>query len=230
MDTLLNIVVVEDHDALREVTVESLRSQGHHVVGLDCAEALADTAHTMQIDLMVVDLNLPGEDGISLTRRIRHCQPDIGIIMVTARGQIAEKQEGYESGADIYLTKPTSAEELGAAIRALSRRIKPAPQHTAALKLDFNKLKLSGESTEVSLSSQEAMVLASFIRAPNHQLENWQLIESLGKSESGYSKSSLEVLIVRLRKKLRQALGNNEQPIKSVRQLGYQLCVNIRVN
>jgi len=227
MDTLLNIVVVEDHDALHEVTVEALRSLGHQVVGADCAEALTDMG-AMQIDLMVVDLNLPGEDGLSLTRRIRKSQPDIGIIMVTARGQAAERMEGYESGADIYLTKPTSVEELGAAIRALSRRIKRAPQRAPALKLDLNKLSLSGESGEVGLSLHEATLLAAFVRAPGHRLESWQLIELLGKTETGYSKASLEVQIVRLRKKLVQA-GAAVRPIKAIRQLGYQLCVEIRV-
>jgi DNA-binding response OmpR family regulator len=228
MDTLLNIIVVEDHDALREVTVEALRSLGHHAVGVDCAEALTDLVHAGQIDLMVVDLNLPGEDGISLTRRIRQSQPDIGIIMVTARGQVAEKMEGYESGADIYLTKPTSVEELGAAIRALSRRIRRAPQSASALKLDLDKLSLSGELGEVGLTANEAALLAAFVRAPGHRLESWQLIELLGKTETGYSKASLEVKIVRLRKKLLQA-GTAGQPIKAIRQLGYQLCAEIRM-
>jgi DNA-binding response OmpR family regulator len=228
MDTLLNIVVVEDHDALREVTVEALRSLGHHVVGVDCAEALTDMGHGMQIDLMVVDLNLPGEDGLSLTRRIRLSQPDIGIIMVTARGQAAERMEGYESGADIYLTKPTSVEELGAAIRALSRRIKRVPQRAPALQLDLNKLSLSGEAGEVGLTVHEATLLSSFVRAPGHRLESWQLFESLGKTETDYSKASLEVQIVRLRKKLLQ-VGVAKQPIKAIRQLGYQLCVEIHV-
>jgi DNA-binding response OmpR family regulator len=228
MDTLLNIVVVEDHDALREVTVEALRGLGHHVVGVDCAEALTDMGHAMQIDLMVIDLNLPGEDGISLTRRLRLNQPDIGIIMVTARGQAAERMEGYESGADIYLTKPTSVEELSAAIRALSRRIKRAPQRAPALNLDLHSLLLSGGSGEAGLTAQEAKLIAALVRAPGHRLESWQLIELLGKAETGYSKASLEVQIARLRKKLLQA-GAAGQPIKAIRQLGYQLCVEIRV-
>ncbi|MDD2914426.1 MAG: response regulator transcription factor [Gallionella sp.] len=228
MDTLLNIIVVEDHDVLREVTVAALRGEGHHVTGVDCAEALADMANVMHIDLMVIDLNLPGEDGISLTRRIRQTQPDVGIIMVTARGQLAEKMQGYESGADIYLTKPTSVEELSAAIQALSRRLKPVSHVTSALKLDLNKLSLSGEQGEVSLTAHEAALLAAFVRAPGHRLENWQIIALMGKGEADYSKTSLEVQISRIRKKLVQA-GVAGQPIKSIRQFGYQLCVGVRV-
>jgi DNA-binding response OmpR family regulator len=228
MDTLLNIVVVEDHDALREVTVAALRGEGHHVTGVDCAEALSEMAHAMHIDLMLIDLNLPGEDGISLTRRIRSSQPGIGIIMVTARGQVAEKMEGYESGADIYLTKPTSLEELSAAIHALARRLKPAVQTTSALQLDLNKLSLSGARGEVSLRAHEATVLAAFVHAPGQRLESWQLIELLGKGDTDYSKASLEVQIARLRKKLVQAEGDANH-IKSIRQMGYQLCTEVRV-
>lgn len=228
MGTLLNIIVVEDNDALREVTVAALCGEGHHVVGVDCAEALGDMANAVQVDLMVIDLNLPGEDGISLTRRIRQSQPNIGIIMVTARGQTAEKMEGYESGTDIYLTKPTSLDELVAAIHALSRRIKPVAQATSSLKLDLNRLTLSGNLNEVKLTSHEATLLAAFVRAPGQRLESWQLIDLLGKGETGYSKASLEVQIVRLRKKLMQ-VGDDKQPIKAIRQLGYQLCMQVGI-
>jgi len=224
----LNIVVVEDHDALREVTVEALRSMGHNAVGVDCAEALADEIGAFPIDLMVIDLNLPGEDGISLTRRLRAAQPEIGIIMVTARNRINEKLSGYESGADIYLTKPTSLEELGAAVRALARRIKGYQQARPAFMLNLAALFLQGPRNGVSLSAHETAMLTVLARAPGHRLESWQLIELSGKGEADFSKHALEVQIVRLRKKLMQA-GAVDQPIKAVRGLGYQLCIKITV-
>jgi len=228
MHTVLNIVVVEDHDALREVTVEALRSMGHNAVGVDCAEALADEIGAFPIDLMVIDLNLPGEDGISLTRRLRAAQPEIGIIMVTARNRINEKLSGYESGADIYLTKPTSLEELGAAVRALARRIKGHQQAQPAFMLNLAALFLQGPDNGVSLSAHETAMLTVLARAPGHRLESWQLIELSGKGEADFSKHALEVQIVRLRKKLMQA-GAVDQPIKAVRGLGYQLCIKITV-
>ena len=123
MDTRLNIVVVEDHDAIREVIVEELRLAGHTTLGVESAEELNERLEIQNIDLLILDLNLPGEDGISLGRRIRLTDPDIGIIMLTARSQLAEKVLGYESSADIYLTKPASMEELNAAINSLKRRI-----------------------------------------------------------------------------------------------------------
>ncbi len=228
MDTGLNIVVVEDHDALREVTVEALCGLGHHAVGVDCAEALDDEIGALPIDLLVVDLNLPGEDGISLTRRLRAAQPEIGIIMVTARNQINEKLSGYDSGADLYLTKPTSLEELGAAIQALARRMKCHQQERPAFLLNLGALFLQGPQDRVSLSAHEAAMLSVLARAPGRRLESWQLIELSGKAETDFSKSTLEVQIVRLRKKLVQS-GAGDQPIKAVRGLGYQLCIQITV-
>lgn len=228
MNNLLNVVVVEDSHALRQITVQALIERGHHVIGVDCAEELGDLKNAMQIDLLVLGLNLPGEDGISLIRRIRQSQPNIGIIIVSSRNLLADKVEGYESGADIYFTKPVSQEELCAAILALSRRLKPAVPTASALKLDLEKLTLSGERGEVCLTSHKATLLASFTRAQGQRLENWQLMELLGKGETNYSKKSLEVQIVRLRDKLVQA-GANSQPIKVIRQLGYQLCVPVLV-
>jgi DNA-binding response OmpR family regulator len=228
MDTLLNIVVVEDHDALREVTVAALCNMGHNAVGVDCAEALADEIGAFPIDLLVIDLNLPGEDGISLARRLRAAQPGIGIIMVTSRNQISEKLSGYESGADLYLTKPTSVEELGAAVQSLARRMKRHEQAQSDFMLNLGALFLQGPQHGVGLSAHEAAMLSVLARAPGHRVESWQLIELSGKAEADFSKHALEVQIVRLRKKLMQA-GAVDQPIKAVRGQGYQLCIKVIV-
>ncbi len=226
MATLLNIIVVEDHDDLRDITVETLRTIGHQVVGVDCAEALVEIADTMHVDLMLLDLNLPGEDGISLARRIRQSQPGIGIIMLTARGKVSEKMQGYESGTDIYLTKPTTMDELSAAVQALARRLRPAAQTSAALKLDLHKLTLTGQHIQINLSAHEASLLAAFARAPGQRLENWQLLTLMGKSD--ISKAGLEMQIARLRKKLVQ-VSVDEHPIKVIRQVGYQMSIEVQV-
>ncbi|MFA6015302.1 MAG: response regulator transcription factor [Gallionellaceae bacterium] len=227
MATRLNIVLVEDHDALRKVTVEALRLAGHLVTGVDSAEALNDIS-TEHINLIVIDLNLPGEDGISLAKRLRASQPELGIIMLTARAAVTDKLIGYESGADIYLTKPTSVEELNAAIFALKRRLK-AVRSSNNLTLDRAQLRLDGPHKPLPLTLQEADLLTAFIRAPHQQMENWQLIELLGKGQTEYKKSALEVQMVRLRKKLIQA-GAAPHPIKVIRGYGYQLCESISLH
>lgn len=225
MDTRLNIVVVEDHPALRELTVDALREEGHRVIGVECAEEFAEVTDCMRIDLMVIDLNLPGEDGISLARRIRKDQPDIGIIILTASAGARETMLGYESGADIYLTKPISVDVLISAVHALSRRINPAG-HAATIIFDMSKLVLSSTLGSIDLTLHESMLLTALIRAQGHRLENWQLIELLSQAETEYSRGTLNVQISRLRKKLTKVCAD-KQPIKSIRQLGYQLCINV---
>ena len=228
MSNSLNIVVVEDHDALREVTVEALSKHGHNVRGLDCAEALSDEPGPLPIDLLVIDLNLPGEDGISLAGRIRAAQPDIGIIMVTARTQVRDRIAGFNSGADIYLTKPTSTDELIAAVRALTRRIKPE-ESSACCTLNLSALSLDGPLGKISLSSHEATLLAALVRAKDQQLETWQLISLTDKAVSEASKKALEVQIVRLRKKFLQA-GIQDASLKVVRGQGYRLCIKVAIS
>lgn len=233
MPTLLNIAVVEDHDALREVMVEVLRDKGHHVTGLDCAEALDDQFSRGPIDLLVADLNLPGEDGFSLVRRVRLAQPLIGIIMVTARHEVVDKVTGYDMGADIYLSKPVAPDELIAAVNSISRRVSAQSSNTAAassskLKLDSRKLVLSGPLGETSVTDTESAILTALARAPSQRLEIWQILEMLGINMDTYNKSTFEVRIARLRKKILM-VGADKSSLRVVRMSGYQLCTPLQV-
>lgn len=223
----LRILVVEDHEGLRETTVEYLETQGHAVQGFDCAEELDECEELSHTDIVLIDVGLPGEDGFSLARRLRAAQPGLGIIMLTARNQEEDKVVGYDNGADLYLTKPFSPRTLQAAILALSRRLHPDElinASEAVLRLDPATLQLQGPLTTVDLSESECGVLAGLARANGHHLESWQLIELTGKDLDTYSKASLEVLIVRLRKKLLSA-GAPEHAIKAMRGRGYRLSI-----
>jgi DNA-binding response OmpR family regulator len=228
MDSPLNIIVIEDHDDLRLTTVESLLRQGHCVVGVACAEALDDELGSFPADVLLLDLNLPGEDGISLSKRLRAAFPALGIIMITARDQASDITNGYGSGADIYLTKPTSLEQISAALNSLSRRLRSSPSIEPGFKIDSVTLQLVGPKATVDLSEQEYLLLAALAKAKDHRLDTWQLLESTGRAPSDASKSSLEVQLVRVRKKLELA-GANSPSIKSIRGSGYQLCISVIV-
>ena len=220
----LSIVLVEDHDGLREVTATVLREAGHRVMPLSCAEELGELAGCA-VDLFILDLNLPGEDGISLARRLRQSFPLGGIIMTTARSEAQDQALGYASGADIYLVKPLAPDTLLAAISALQRRL--APDTTLpALRLARRQLSLSGAAGVVPVQESEANLLSAFARAPGQRLETWQLAEILGGSDQESSKSSIEVRITRLRKKLRDC-GADADCIRALRGVGYQLCVPV---
>lgn len=231
MVALLNIVVVEDNDELREATVEALRGEGHSVIGLDCAESVPEKMSWERIDLMIVDLNLPGEDGLALAQRVRNSQPEIGIIIVTARSQSRHKKEGYQSGADIYMTKPVTLDELSAAIQSLARRLKPQPvRGSKELELDGARMILTGPTKEgIAVTPAEVILLSAFALATNARLENWQVIEILQRENAYDPKSAVEIVIVRLRKKLRKA-GVEGQSILSIRNWGYQLCATLTIN
>lgn len=220
----LNLLIVEDNDDLRDSLADALGTRGHHVVAVDCAEAVPEQAELTRLDLAIVDLNLPGEDGLALAQRLREAQPGLGIIMLTARAQSSDKVAGYEHGADIYLTKPVSLQELAGAVQALGRRLKPAG-YDGGLELDTRRLCLIGADGSVTaLKPQEAALLAAFVRAPQQRLEHWQIAGLLGMPDQDINKPALELHIVRLRKKLPGGTDDCS-PIKAIRGWGYQLCV-----
>ena len=226
----LSIILVEDNDDLRELTRDALRAEGHRVIGLSCAEELEDLARGDRADVFLIDLNLPGEDGLSLARRIREVQPLVGIIIISARSDLQDKVVGYDSGADWYLAKPVTFEELSAALKSFARRRQAQQIDTATPSGSFRlqQLVLQGPAGSVSLTPSERALLTAFARAPAGLLEHWQIAELLNIDMASFNKSRLEVRIFRLRKKLIEA-GAQGKLLESVRSIGYQLNVPVQV-
>jgi DNA-binding response OmpR family regulator len=228
----LNIVLVEDHDILRLMLKQALEEFGHQVTALSCAEELEDEAQGQPADLFLIDLNLPGEDGLSLTERVRAAYPLAGLIVLTARSTLNDKLEGYARGADLYLTKPLEVPELCAAVSAMGRRRQRvdalmSQQQSFTLSQQQMSLSKTGHSP-VRMSAAETAMLVAFSRAPGQRVAYWQIAETLGLNLDNYPKASLEVRIVRLRKKLVEA-GAESSCIEAVRGHGYQLCIAIQV-
>ena len=231
MATHLNIVVVEDNDDLREAIVEVLTAQGHRVLGLSCAEELGDEGAKAMINLLVVALNLPGEDGVSLARRLRATQPGLCILMMTARDTVRDKVSGYEAGADIYLTKPVSIEELTAAVNALDRRLNAfptPPDNQATLTVQVAQLKAQGPTGSVELAEVEVALLCALARAPDRRLAYWQLLEIMMTDVERASQANLAVRMTRLRKKLCE-VGFDGNTLQVIRHEGYQLRVSVQL-
>ena len=226
----LNIVVVEDNEDLRTLTCQVLAGEGHRVKGLACAEELEDVAGGETADIFLLDINLPGEDGLSLSQRIRKAHPQVGIVMVTARTDIDDKVVGYESGADHYITKPVVFEELTAIIRSYARKLHSAnpDQDKHAQKLVLDMLDVTGVSGTTRLTANEAMLLKAFSRAPSGRLETWQIAEMLSVELDETMRNSIKVRIARLRKKLVD-VGADGLVIESIRSIGYQLLIRVEV-
>mgnify|MGYP005751060405 CR=1 FL=1 len=227
MAPTLDLLIVEDHDALRESLAEVLSSVGYRVLALDSAEAVTETRPARSFDAAILDLNLPGEDGLSLAARLRRIQPGIGIVMLTARVSLNDKLAGYGSGADLYLTKPVTPEELLAALQALTRRLKRAAQgDTPSLELHAGVLRSAGG--KLPLRDAEVALLRALALSPEACLEYWQLLEVLDKPLDEDGKRQLAVIISRLRAKL-EAHGIPSPALRAERGVGYRLAFPLTI-
>lgn len=224
----LNVLLVEDNDALRHVTAEVLTQHGFGVTALDCAEAVSEAMPLKTCDVAILDVNLPGEDGLSLARRLRFVAPALGIVLLTVRHQLQDRLQGYADGADVYLTKPTDPQELCAVVGALGQRLRLAKTSSSidVCRLELETCSLFLGCNQTTLSPAEAKVLHAFVLAPNATLENWQMMELLGKPMNESSKGQLEVFVSRLRSKF-VALGCDGRTLIALRGLGYRLNLSI---
>lgn len=226
----LNILVVEDHELSRHALLTLLEHAGHRAVGVDCAEAVDDEGAQASPDLLIVDLNLPGESGLALTKRLRAAHPQLGVILMSSDSTPADRVAGFKGGVDIYLSKPVESSELLAAIESLARRLHGVDMASDATSvfLDQGRLRLTGESGSVKLTPSEVLMLRALAVAAGQRLENWQLIELLRKEPGSYNKAALEVRMVRLRNKLHR-VSSQELCLIAIRGIGYQLCLSVRV-
>lgn len=225
-----SVVVVEDYGILREELVHFLALNHFDVAGVNCSLGLDDwlASQPRPPDMVVLDLNLPGESGLDVARRLRATYPTLGIVMLTGRKEPADRLSGYVSGADVYLTKPASGEELLAVLASLQRRLRPQP--SAAWQLDLQRRTITspgGASSE--LSANECAVLAGMARARERIADSAELLLCSGDKDT-LNKGYLGVLLSRLRRKLAEvSTGADSQLIRAVRRKGYQLLIPIEI-
>lgn len=225
------ILVVDDDLRLRDLLRRYLSEQGFQVVVAENAQAMNKLWMRERYDLMVLDLMLPGEDGLSICRRLRGGGDNTPIIMLTAKGEEVDRIIGLEMGADDYLPKPFNPRELVARINAVLRRKAPeeapgAPSEQGqsfqfgefVLDLSTRNLKKNGEN--ISLTTGEFSVLKVFARHARQPLSREKLMELARGREYEVFDRSLDVQISRLRKLIEQD-PTNPQYIQTVWGLGY---------
>lgn len=218
----LHVLVVEDHAPLLDELVDHLQALGHQVTGLDSPLEIDRLILQTPIDLMVLDLNLPFEDGLSVARRMRAARPDIGIIALSGRIRGEQRVEAYADGVDIFLAKPALPDELAAAIQSLARRLRRSHQDVWRLQPERNQL-LSPSGQCLPLTGGEVCLLRTMAMAPDRVLDSAD-IESLDIR----SKRGLESSISRLRVKL-SPLTQGEPCIKVLWGRGYQLLLKVAI-
>ena len=226
MLTSINIVLVEDNFSLRDLMLDHLLQLGYRAVGFSCAEELDDYLVTCHVDVVVLDVNLPGEDGFSIAKRLSAASPNLYIIMLTAMSRDREKILGYESGADIYLIKPASAQLLASAIASVERRIRLRKLGFSGVLVDEQKLMMMGPLGAVHLGAFHVGIIKALAAAPNQKLDYWRLLEIVEKEPTEKNKIALGVQIFRLKQKLRQ-VTDEAYPIRAIFKEGYQLTIPI---
>lgn len=222
----VRILVVDDDPAVRDSLRRSLAFNGYEVeVAEDGQRALTAVA-LRRPDLVVLDVMMPGLDGLETCRRLRAAGEDIPVLMLTAREAVADRVSGLDAGADDYLVKPFALDELLARLRALLRRSVPAGE--AGQQLRFSDLVLDQGTREVwrggrsiTLTRTEFNLLELFMRHPRQVLERGQILEEVWGYDFPTTANSLEVYVGYLRRKLES--DDEARLIHTVRGVGYSL-------
>jgi two-component system, OmpR family, response regulator MprA len=221
----MHILVVDDDRAVREALERALGLEGYDVeLAADGAEALA-AVERREPDAVVLDVLMPGIDGLEVCRLLRKAQSRVPILMLTVRDELGDRIEGLDAGADDYLGKPFELEELLARVRALLRRATPGSSgeilRFADLTLDLGSLEAQRGKRKFRLSVTEANVLEFFLRNPRQVLSRSLVFERVWGSHLGTESNTLDVYVGYLRRKTEA--GGEPRLIHTVRGAGYAL-------
>lgn len=222
----MRILVVEDEHRIANSIKKGLEQESYAVDVAYDGEAGYDLAVTEDYDVIVLDLMLPMMDGIAITRELRKNKIHTPILILTAKGQIEDKVKGLDSGADDYLVKPFSFEELLARVRALSRR----PKNTLDPVLKVNNLTLDPKNYEVKraevsikVSSREFALLEYLMRNAGKIISKDQIISHVWDYDADVLPNTVEVYIKSLRNKIDLPFKNTHPLITTVRGFGYKI-------
>jgi two-component system, OmpR family, response regulator MprA len=226
----MRVLVVDDEPAVREALGRTLRFEGYDVeLAGDGAEALAAVSERRP-DMIVLDVMMPGLDGLEACRRLRAAGDTLPVLMLTARDRVGDRVAGLDAGADDYLVKPFALEELLARVRALLRRsmiVNGAPGagadglRFAGISLDPATREVRRGERELELTRTEFALLEVFMRHPRQVLTRSTLFEQVWGYDFGASSNSLDVYIGYLRRKLEA--GGERRLLHTVRGVGYVL-------
>lgn len=220
----MKILIVEDEHLIATSLKKGLEQEHYTVdIAFDGLEGY-DLAASGDYDIILLDLMLPGLDGLSICKKLRQENIHTPILMLTAKSQLDDKIKGFDSGADDYLTKPFAFEELLARIRALSRRPQKANSKIlslADLSLDTTNFIVKRGNHEIRLSSKEYSLLECLLRHQNQILSKDQIIQYVWSYESDILPNTIEVYIRNLRQKIDQPF--KKKLIQTIRGFGYKI-------
>ena len=206
----MHILIIEDEIALCKSLADGLRMDGYETDMCFDGEQALELCLTEVYDLILLDLNLPGVDGLEILRQFRISNSSTPVLILSARGQIRDKVEGLDLGANDYLTKHFHFEELEARIRSLTRRNfiqRDISLSSGALSFDTKTRKASANGIPLALTRKETSLLEYFLLHPGRIISPEEMIEHIWDGSVNSFSNSIRVHISSLRKKLRAALG-----------------------
>ncbi len=225
--TEAHVLVVDDDARLRALLSRYLAEQGFRVTTAGHAADAREQMRSMQPDVLVLDVMMPGENGLSLTHSLREGRTGLPILLLTARGAPEDRIAGFEAGADDYLGKPFEPYELVLRLRAMLRRVAPpspagpaGPVPLGTLTFDTERAELRGPDGVVHLTGGEAALLQALARKPGEVLSRDWIVETLGMDETG--ERAIDVQVTRLRRKI-EADPREPRFLHTVRGRGYVL-------
>ena len=219
---MFNIMVVEDDKNTRRLMETVLVQNGYNVISACDGENALELMDKKQVDLIVLDVMMPGIDGFQLTRMLREAECYTPVLMVTARETSADKREGFLAGTDDYMVKPVDEEEMLLRINALLRRAKIASERcitVGSTKLSYDSMTVeqNGESNE--LPQKEFLLIFKLLSYQNKVFTRRQLMDELWDMDSETDERTVDVHINRLRERFK---NNKDFEIITVRGLGYK--------
>ncbi|MEO6246912.1 MAG: response regulator transcription factor [Opitutaceae bacterium] len=221
----MRILVIEDERQLAGHVARALARHGHSLTTVhDGAEGL-QVALRDPPDLVLLDLSLPGLDGLSVLGRLREAQSPARVLILTARGEVEHRVKGLHAGADDYLAKPFAMDELVARVEALGRRGMPSDSpdllKVADLQMDIRHRRVTRAGKVVALSPREFDVLQVLLQEPGRPFSRTELCERVWQRDHEYDTRTVEIFITRLRKKIDSSFSVSL--IHTLRGVGYTL-------
>ena len=216
------ILVVDDNQKIRRLIDIYLRREGFSTLLAETGEQALHLLGEQAVDLMIVDIMMPGMDGYALVRQLRENRMEIPLLMATAKTEFADKKEGFEAGADDYMTKPVDLEELVLRVRALLRRSRIYSENQIRIgevTLDYNTLEVRLPGETVVLPQKEFYLLYKLFSYPNRIFTRQELMDEIWGFDSETSPRTVDVHIKRLRERFEQV---PDLEISTIRGLGYK--------
>ena len=223
---MFNVLVVEDDKNLKKLMVTYLKRNNYTTFEANNGIQALDIIDKQYIDLVISDIMMPEMDGYQLLNELRTSNYEIPIMLITAKGDISDKKQGFILGADDYMVKPVDMEEMILRVSVLLKRVKSANKRRIViddLVIDYDQLSVTRHGKVYNLAQKEFYLLYKLISTPNTIFSRQELIEEIWGLESESEYRTVDVHIKRLREKLRDL---DEFKIVTVRGAGYKVIIN----